>query len=405
MTIYSHSRLGAFENCPLSYKFHYIDGIRREGESVEAFLGSRYHDTMEKLYAELKFKTATVEELKNYFNEQWEEKWNDGILVVKKDRTEEDYKKIGLRSIEDYYKRHHPFKEGRVLGIEKRIMIDLDGTGKYRLRGYIDRLMETRDGHYEIHDYKTSGSLPEQSYLDSDRQLALYEIGVRAAWPDAKDIDLVWHYVTFDKEMRSRRAAGQLEELRSDIIALIDKVEAAEDFPPTESALCSWCDYQDICPLFAHKFKTETLPVNEYLKEDGVTLVNEYASMDAKKRNLNVEIKKIDAEQDKIREAVLVEAEKKKMSRLYGSDSMLTIKDDIKVNYPKGDDENRPEFEKCMGELDLWDVVTDVSWTSLKKIARDDEWYREVPEGLEDLVEVETTKRITLSKRKDTEDD
>lgn len=40
MPIYSHSRLGSFENCRLSYKYRYIDRIRKEGEGVEAFLGS-----------------------------------------------------------------------------------------------------------------------------------------------------------------------------------------------------------------------------------------------------------------------------------------------------------------------------------------------------------------------------
>ncbi|MFH1652999.1 MAG: PD-(D/E)XK nuclease family protein [Pseudomonadota bacterium] len=100
-----------------------------------------------------------------------------------------------VKAIEDYYGRHHPFEEGRLLGIEKRIVIDLDGTGKYKVQGFIDRLMEREDGHYEIHDYKTAGSLPEQRYLDKDRQLALYEMGVRVAWPDAKEVDLVWHYI------------------------------------------------------------------------------------------------------------------------------------------------------------------------------------------------------------------
>ena len=75
MPIYSHSRLSRFENCKLSYKYCYIDRIRKEEQGVEAFLGSRFHETMEKLYAELKFKTATLDELKAYFNELWDKNW------------------------------------------------------------------------------------------------------------------------------------------------------------------------------------------------------------------------------------------------------------------------------------------------------------------------------------------
>ena len=54
MAIYSHSRLEAFKSCPLKYKFNYIDKIKREEEGIEAFLGSRFHKVMEKIYKDLK---------------------------------------------------------------------------------------------------------------------------------------------------------------------------------------------------------------------------------------------------------------------------------------------------------------------------------------------------------------
>jgi putative RecB family exonuclease len=54
MTIYSHSRLRCFEQCPARFKFQYIDKVETEEEqSVEAFLGSRVHETLEKLYRDM----------------------------------------------------------------------------------------------------------------------------------------------------------------------------------------------------------------------------------------------------------------------------------------------------------------------------------------------------------------
>lgn len=400
MPAYSHSRLSTFEQCRLKYKYRYVDRIKREEDSIEAFLGSRFHDVMEKVYAERVFWKPGVEDLKNYFNELWKKNWGDHVFVVRNDRTPGDYQQIGLKAIEDYHKRHAPFQEGRVLGIERRVAAELDGG--HSVFGFIDRLMEVEDGHYEIHDYKTSGSLPEQSYFDADRQLALYEIAVRKMWPnEVKSVDLVWHYVVFDREMRSKRTPEQLEELKKSTIALIGEIERTGEFPPFETNLCRWCDYQDICPLFAHKFKTETLQVNEYLKEDGVSLVNSFASLDAKKKGFNAEIKKIDAEQDKIKEAVLTVAEKEGVNRLYGSDKMVTVKDDIKVNYPKSGDPARTEFAIKMNELALWDVVTDVSWSALKRTAKDAKWVDGVPAGLKEFVSVEQYKKLTLSNRKD----
>lgn len=401
MPIYSHSRLGSYKNCPLSYKYHYIDRIRKDGESVEAFLGRRYHETMEKLYAELKFKVIPLEELVAHYNDIWDKNWNEDVLIIRKDRVEQDYKTIGLKAIEDYYKRYHPFDGGRVHGIEREVIISLDSEDKYRVRCIIDLLIEKSDGHYEIHDYKTSGRLPEQSNLDQDRQLALYEIAIRNAWPDIKTVELVWHYVVFDKEMRSIRTSDQLEELRNDTIALIDTVEAANEYPPNESALCRWCDYQDICPLFAHKYKTDSLPANEYLKEDGVTLVNKYASLDAKRKEHNAEIKVLESEQDKIKEAVLAMAEKDNIERLYGSDKMLTLKDDFKLNYPKNNDDKREIFAKHLNEMGLWGSVTDLSPHALKRVAKDQGWNKKVPDELNEFVSIEPLKKITLSKRKD----
>jgi len=50
MTVYSHSRLSCFEQCPQKYKLQYIDRMETEvEENIEAFLGSRVHDTLEKL--------------------------------------------------------------------------------------------------------------------------------------------------------------------------------------------------------------------------------------------------------------------------------------------------------------------------------------------------------------------
>ena len=37
-------------------------------------------------------------------------------------------------------------------------MIDLDGSGTYKVQGYLDRIMEQDDGCYAIHDYKTGGN-------------------------------------------------------------------------------------------------------------------------------------------------------------------------------------------------------------------------------------------------------
>jgi hypothetical protein len=46
---YSHSKLGTYEQCPQKYKFRYIDGIKPEKKTIEAFLGGLLHEKLDTL--------------------------------------------------------------------------------------------------------------------------------------------------------------------------------------------------------------------------------------------------------------------------------------------------------------------------------------------------------------------
>ncbi len=91
MTTYSNSRLGTFEQCKLQYKFQYIDRLKvSQEDTVETFLGSRVHESLEKLYKDLKFqKLLSLKELLDYYNKSWKKNWNDTIKINKKDYTQE----------------------------------------------------------------------------------------------------------------------------------------------------------------------------------------------------------------------------------------------------------------------------------------------------------------------------
>jgi hypothetical protein len=117
MPEYSISQLGKFEECALQYKFIYVDGIKRDEEGVEAFLGQRFHDAMEWLYKERAFRVVPFEELLEYYEKDWAKQWHAEVKIRKEGRTQDDYRLMGRRFIEDYYKRHHPFNEDDPLPI------------------------------------------------------------------------------------------------------------------------------------------------------------------------------------------------------------------------------------------------------------------------------------------------
>ena len=148
MKVYSHSRLSCYEQCPQKYKLQYIDKIETEvEESIEAFLGVRVHETLEKLYRDLGYqKINTLDELLDFFRSEWKKNWSDSIVIVKEEYGPENYLKMGEKFITDYYNKYKPFDQGRTIALEDRVLISLDDVGEYKLQGFIDRVWNLKRG-------------------------------------------------------------------------------------------------------------------------------------------------------------------------------------------------------------------------------------------------------------------
>jgi putative RecB family exonuclease len=253
MVIYSHSRLSTFEQCKLKFKFRYIEKLKPEIEStIEGFLGGIVHESLEWLYNQVINKNIpSLEQVVEFYAIAWNKKYNSEIKIVNTELTPESYFDKGIKFLIDYYVKNQPFSDNTI-AIEHQITLDLNGDGKYQLQGFIDRLVhDNKTNIFEIHDYKT-GQLKSQEDLDNDRQLALYSLGVRKSFPEAKDVHLVWHYLDFNEKRFSKRTIEQLEQLKQDIIQLIDKIESETNFEACPSVLCRWCEFRKYC-----EFKTD----------------------------------------------------------------------------------------------------------------------------------------------------
>ena len=92
-----------------------------------------------------------------------------------------------------------------------------------------DRVAQRVDGTYAIHDYKTSRTLPDIKKLQRDRQPAFYHLAIKNRFPDAENIEIVWHYLGHNKEYRITLDEVWLESLTEETKKLIDKIEAVND--------------------------------------------------------------------------------------------------------------------------------------------------------------------------------
>jgi putative RecB family exonuclease len=249
MVIYSHSRLSTFEQCPLKFKFKYIDKLKPEIEqTIEGFLGNKVHEVLEIIYEEIaKGRTFQLDEVIQIYLEKWNKDISPEIKIIKKENDIEYYLNQGTNFLINYFVKHFPFKDNTI-AIEKRIEVNLDLEGKYKLQGYIDRLVHHKETNiFEIHDYKTGSFLKSQEELDKDRQLALYSIGVKEMFNQAEDVHLIWHFLAFNKKMTSTRTQSQLEQLKQETINLIKKIESTKQFKKNKGVLCNWCEFQNHC--------------------------------------------------------------------------------------------------------------------------------------------------------------
>ena len=266
--VYSHSKLSTFEQCKLKFKLKYIDKLKPEIEkSIESHLGTCVHDSLEWLYNEIKRGIIpTLDSLIIHYTNKWQKEYNSEILIVKNSLTQKDYFNKGIRFLLDYYSKNHPFNDNTI-ELEKKVEITIK-QGKHKLMGFIDRLAyNLKTGEYEIHDYKTSGTLPTKEKIGSDRQLALYSIAIKEIYGEDKEVTLNWHFLDFNQKISIKKSAEDLEKLKEDTAKLIDEIELSKDFPANPTKLCDWCEFRKQCPYWKGK---ETKNPNEELKDNSI---------------------------------------------------------------------------------------------------------------------------------------
>jgi len=395
---YSYSRIGAYENCPFQFKLRYIDRIKADTEGIEAFMGSRVHETLEKLYRDkMMAKETQLADLIDFYDVNWVKKIHDGVVVVKKDYTPDNYKEIGRKCLEEYYRRYHPFEQTKTIALEMRIEVPLTDS-EFKFVGFIDRVDQRKDGTYEIHDYKTSSTLPHQADIDQDKQLALYQLGIEPLWDDVLDVDLVWHYLKFDRELRSKKDKVALEMLKERIVTKIREIEAAKSFEPKESALCNWCTYQDLCPSKKHAFKVADLQPDAFIEEGGVSLVNRFIEI----KNQNKELKN---EEENLKEAIFEYATREGINVINGSEYMLRVKVSKKPEYPSKsrDEERYNELVNLLKSSGIWEEVSVFISNKLVKVLDANQIDDRVTNSIKSFEEVVESKRIYPSRLKDDE--
>lgn len=346
----SYSALDTFRTCPLKYKYSQIDKLR-EPKRIESVFGTLVHSALKFMFLRQPL-YPTIDEVIDFFTRAWAEKSEkiESQSEGKKDAESALYLKEGIKILTNFYKKNQPWNFN-VIELEGRFSIEVadELSGKtHTLSGIIDRIDKDPDSEiYEIIDYKTGKKMPAEETLRENLQLGVYHMALSDRWPSVspENIRTSLYFLKHNQKIGIVPNSETIAIARKKILETIRDIEAREaigDFPPTPSALCGWCGFRKLCPMWSHEYakETEKMPDETELAQ----AVNDFFEL------------KLREEENKdlisdAREKILLYMKAKNLLRVFGSGGYITQTKQERVSYDI--EKIKPILEK----IGLWDAI------------------------------------------------
>ncbi len=378
----SYSALETFKQCPLKFKFQYVDRIKTL-KSKEALFGTLIHKALRVLH-EPGLVIPTEEELLRFFTNNWDASiYEDEQLAVLAFAQ-------GIKILKDYYAKNYP-AQFNVVALETSFEAPIKiGDDLHLVTGKIDRVDKTPENLFEVIDYKTTKKMPSQETVDKDLQLSVYHLGMANRWPSIveqkRPVKVSLYYLKHGEKLSSLRNVENLEATKENIIRDIERIEQthkAGKFDPRPNALCDWCEFQRNCPFFKHKFVEEKLFFND---QDIKALIDDYA-------NIKKESEERDKKLNEIKNTLVKFMDQQGLESLFGDDGYITRSLIQRFKY------DAESLQQILEPLGRWQDILKIDDAKLKKI------IKELPHDLRGKIESarkldKEYKIISLKKKK-----
>jgi len=237
----SYSRLSRFEQCPLSYRLHYIEKHAPEPVAALRF-GKVVHGVLEHLVRE-----AVEQEQSGPLSEDraltlYRDAWAaDGLTGIQ-------FFQEGIDILRRFVREQGVLEHRDVLAVEKEFRLPV---GPFTVLGYIDRV-DCVDGEtVEVIDYKTNRLLFTRDEVETSLQLSLYHAAVQRLWPWAKSVKLTFWMLRHGVRQETSRTAEQIQAALAYVETLGSQTETATAFPARLNTNCPYCDHRQGCPAYA----------------------------------------------------------------------------------------------------------------------------------------------------------
>lgn len=242
--VLSYSQISTYQQCPLKYKFRYIER-RPSKPSPHLALGNTVHDTLKDFHKEFDPKRANLEDLLSLYEKNWVAEGYES-----KDQ-EEEFRREGERMLKDYYQT--AIKNPNLpLHLEESFKFRI---GECEIWGRIDRIDRLSDGGWEIIDYKAGKRRIEEAGLeanlnpfevDENFQLSLYYLGCKEKFKKVP-AKVSLYYLKYNQKLSATRRPEQLKDVERIVGKVASKIREKR-FEAKRGPLCPWCDHKEICP-------------------------------------------------------------------------------------------------------------------------------------------------------------
>jgi hypothetical protein len=252
---FSFSKLSMYEECPLKYKFKYIDKLPEKPKPYFAF-GNSVHAALEFFHDPAHKEAPPLEKLLSCFKEEWDAKdWREKGYADQF-RSDADYQ-AGLKMLTGYYRKHHAAFAPPFL-VEYSTDVEVDGL---KVRIIADKIEHAGGGELVLIDYKTGKDVkrsPDQLHMYQkicELDPALREkLAERYGVPSSsvKVRELKFYHVPTLKEYSFARADDFAIGLFWERVLRASGGVKEKKFPPRPGDFqCRFCDFRASCPVHA----------------------------------------------------------------------------------------------------------------------------------------------------------
>lgn len=239
MLYLSFTSIDTYQQCPLKYKFNYIDKLGklyRQERSYFSF-GESLHNTLASFFQIQDLSRRNFDVLEKIFNKEWKKV---GYISPEEEYSAKQQALFLLRKFFETEK-----MDAMPLGIEEHFQIQLEN---FLITGKVDRIDPIEGKRVEIIDYKTTKYIPKEFDEESLIQLLIYGWGIskKTGWEVVK---LTNYYLLGPQKLSYECSPTDIENTEKNLLEIAKRIQQDKEFLPKENKMCLKCDFLTICPL------------------------------------------------------------------------------------------------------------------------------------------------------------